>query len=90
MGVPKKRHTSSRRNTRRSHHALTASALVSCSHCRRFIAPHRMCPHCGYYGNRQVIDVLAKLSRRERKQHEREEKQRQAETKLAKQGMEKP
>jgi len=38
-----------------------------------------MCVHCGYYKGKEVVDVLAKLTRRERKQREREEKERQAE-----------
>lgn len=83
MGVPKQRHTKSRRNMRRSHHALMLSTLAPCAKCRRLAIPHRMCPHCGYYKGREVVDVLAKLSRRERKQHEREEKQRRAEQQRA-------
>jgi hypothetical protein len=38
-----------------------------------------MCEHCGYYKEREVVDVLAKLTRRERKQREKEEKRRQGE-----------
>lgn len=79
MAVPKQRHTKSRRNMRRSHHALTPLTLTTCSHCRRAIQPHRMCPHCGYYKDREVVDVFAKLTRRERKRKEKEEKRRQDE-----------
>jgi len=70
---------------RRSHHALTATMFVSCNHCRRLILPHRMCPHCGYYDGREIVDVLAKLTRRERKHKEKEEKQRAADEERAKQ-----
>ena len=31
-----------------------------------------MCQNCGYYKGRQIIDVLAKLSKKERKQKEKE------------------
>lgn len=79
MPVPKQRHTKSRRNRRRSHHALRLSPLVQCSHCRRLTMPHRVCSFCGYYAGREVLDVLAKLSRRERKAREKEEKERQKE-----------
>lgn len=44
-----------------------------------------MCPHCGYYKDEQIVDVFAKLTRRERKRKEKEEKQRLAEEKLAQQ-----
>jgi large subunit ribosomal protein L32 len=32
---------------------------VQCSHCREQILPHRLCPHCGYYKGRQVIEIEA-------------------------------
>ncbi len=31
-----------------------------------------MCPNCGYYAGRQVVDVLAKLDKKERKKREKE------------------
>ena len=31
-----------------------------------------MCANCGYYKGRQVIDVLAKLDKKERKKKEKE------------------
>ena len=31
-----------------------------------------LCQNCGYYGGRQVIDVLAKLDKKERKKKEKE------------------
>lgn len=77
MAVPKQRHTKSRRNKRRSHHALSKTGLSKCSKCGRFILPHRVCPYCGHYAGREVIDVLAKLSKRERKRKEKAERKRE-------------
>jgi len=31
-----------------------------------------MCKNCGYYAGRQVVDVLAKLDKKERKKKEKE------------------
>ena len=31
-----------------------------------------MCSNCGYYNGRQVVDVLAKLDKKERKKKEKE------------------
>ncbi len=70
--VVRMRHTKSATNQRRSHHALTASSVSRCSHCGSDILPHKICKNCGYYKNREIIDVLAKLDKKERKKKERE------------------
>lgn len=76
MAVPKRRTTSSKRNMRRAHHALTATGgLSTCSNCKRPVRSHQMCTACGYYKGEEVIDVLAKLTKRERKKAERRETQ---------------
>lgn len=72
MPVPKQRHTKGRRNKRRSHHALKKLQLVACSKCGQMILPHQACFNCGTYNNREIIDVLKKLSKKERKQKEKE------------------
>ncbi len=57
MAVPKRRISQSRRDMRRSHHALNASMPAICSHCKQPKLPHRVCPACGYYDGREVISV---------------------------------
>ena len=54
MAVPKRRTSVSRRNKRRSHHALSAMASNSCSNCGALRRPHRVCESCGYYNGKQV------------------------------------
>ena len=66
------RHTKSARNQRRSHHALETAQLSICSHCKKEVLPHTICQNCGYYKGRQIIDVLAKLDKKERKKKEKE------------------
>jgi len=56
----------------RSHHALKTMQFVACSHCGQEKLPHIICENCGYYGKRQVIDVLAKLDKKEKKKKEKE------------------
>lgn len=53
--VPKKRTSSSRRDSRRAHDALTAPTLVACPQCKSMKPPHVVCPECGSYNGRQVI-----------------------------------
>lgn len=48
-----------RKNSRRSHHHLTAHSLSKCPQCHEQKMPHRVCAHCGYYKGREVIDTTA-------------------------------
>lgn len=59
MPNPKRRHSKMRKNMRRSHHHLTAHSLSQCPQCRAQKMPHQVCPHCGYYKGREVIDTTA-------------------------------
>ncbi len=81
MAVPKQRKTPSKRNMRRSHHALKKSTLVKCKKCGEMILPHTYCPFCGYYAGRMVVDVAAKLSKKEKKKHEKEMAKKEKEAK---------
>lgn len=72
MAVPKKRHTKSRRNRRRSHLSLKKKNLSSCPKCGEPILSHRYCANCGYYKDKEVVNVLAKLEKKEKKQKEKE------------------
>lgn len=57
MANPKRRHSHSRKNKRRAHHALTPRQLGECPQCHEPKLPHRACPHCGYYRGRAVVAV---------------------------------
>lgn len=59
MAVPKKKHSSARRDQRRAHHALRAPNLVACPNCGAQRMPHRVCPECGSYKGRTVVAVEA-------------------------------
>jgi len=71
-GVPKQRHTKSRRNKRRLHIFLRTANLTKCPKCGKPVLPHTVCQNCGYYKGVEVIDVLAKLTKKERKKKEKE------------------
>jgi len=49
MAVPKKKTTQSKRDMRRSHHALKKQALVKCQHCGKMKLNHHQCQACLKY-----------------------------------------
>jgi large subunit ribosomal protein L32 len=55
MAVPKRKTSPSKRNMRRSHHALQAEAHAECSNCGELKRPHHVCPACGHYDGREVV-----------------------------------
>jgi large subunit ribosomal protein L32 len=55
MAVPKRRVSSSRRGMRRSHQHLKPKQVQYCGHCEQPVLPHRVCPNCGYYQDREVV-----------------------------------
>jgi large subunit ribosomal protein L32 len=57
MAVPKKRQSSARRDRRRSHDAVPAARLNECPQCHSPRLPHRVCPTCGTYAGREVINL---------------------------------
>ncbi|MFC1801884.1 50S ribosomal protein L32 [Patescibacteria group bacterium] len=54
------RHTKGHTANRRSHHGLKAPRLSSCGNCEAKHLRHRVCPDCGQYKGRQVVDVSVK------------------------------
>lgn len=46
-----------RKRTRRSHHALTATALIACPQCGQARLPHTACGQCGHFTNTKSISV---------------------------------
>ena len=57
MPRPKYRTSASKRDMRRSHHALKAPGLSVCPNCNDVKLPHRACNSCGHYKGRLVLDV---------------------------------
>ena len=60
MPNPKRRHSNSRTRKRRTHDLMKAMATAACKQCGNPIASHRVCPKCGYYKGRQVIQIKTK------------------------------
>lgn len=67
MGVPRAHSTRGQKGRRRSHLALKPMGLVSCTHCHKPKLPHRVCKSCGFYGEKEVINVLARELKKKEK-----------------------
>ena len=57
MGLPKVKLSKGRKGRRRSHLALAALNLQPCPRCRHMRQQHAVCPNCGTYSGRQVLET---------------------------------
>jgi len=57
MALPKRRVSKARRDNRRAHWKISPPALTACPQCHQLKMPHRVCPHCGFYKGRKVLEV---------------------------------
>ncbi|MFY2557262.1 50S ribosomal protein L32 [Corallococcus terminator] len=57
MGVPKKRTSKMRRDTRRAgnNNLRTAVQVTKCPNCKEPVLPHRACTSCGQYKGRELL-----------------------------------
>lgn len=62
-GLPKRKYAKARQGKRRSHQALAAPMLVPCSQCHNPKLPHHVCPICGYYRGKQVVEIKSEKKR---------------------------
>lgn len=60
MAVPKSKQSKQRTNKRYANFKATAPTLVECPHCHELKEAHRVCPKCGFYDGREVIDTEEK------------------------------
>lgn len=54
---PKRKISKGRRDRRRAHDSLSTASLVQCSNCGEMRLPHTICPSCGHYQGREVVQV---------------------------------
>jgi large subunit ribosomal protein L32 len=60
MAVQKSKTSKQRTNTRFAQWKIDAPNLSECPQCHELKASHVVCPKCGYYNGKQVIDVSKK------------------------------
>jgi len=57
MAVPKRKTSRTRRDTRRATHSLDAPSKSVCPQCHEPKLPHRVCPSCGYYNGKEIVET---------------------------------
>jgi large subunit ribosomal protein L32 len=67
MPVQKQRHTRARRDRARVQYEITSKNLITCSKCSEQIRAHSVCPKCGYYKGKEVMDTMKKIDKRAKK-----------------------
>ena len=64
MPNPKRRHTRSRRDSRRTKNwTLVKNNLSRCPQCGAMRMPHRVCPGCGFYDGKLVVAAKVKKTK---------------------------
>ncbi len=66
MPLPKRQHSHARTARRRAaNFKLTLPNVQPCPRCHAPKLAHHVCPDCGFYNNRMVLDVQARRRRQE-------------------------
>ncbi len=60
MAHPKRQHSRQRQRKRRTHQGASVPNLSECSQCHKPVISHRVCPFCGYYKGKPVLDIKEK------------------------------
>ena len=81
MAVPRHSHTRGKVGRSRMHKYIKNVQLNSCTKCKKPILSHTVCLNCGYYKGVEVINVLGKLTKKDKKIREKEIKASEKETK---------
>ena len=56
MAHPKRKTSKQRRDKRRTHYKAEQPTLATCQNCNSAVPYHRICPECGYYKGKLVIE----------------------------------
>ena len=57
MAVPFRRTSKTSKRMRRTHFKLAVEGIANCPKCGAMIKSHHVCPKCGYYDGKSVVEV---------------------------------
>jgi len=72
MAVPRHSHTRSKVGKTRMHKYIKRVVLTLCPKCQKPVLSHTACKNCGFYKGKEVVNVLGKLTKKEKKTREKE------------------
>ncbi len=72
MAVPRHSHTRSKVGKTRMHKFIKPVSLNVCPKCKKPILSHTVCKNCGFYKGKEVVNVLATLTKKDKKAREQE------------------
>ena len=75
MAVPRHKHTRASVGQRRMHIFITPATLTTCKKCNKPVRNHTICASCGFYKGKEYLNVMAKLTKKEKKAKEKEMKE---------------
>ena len=61
--LPKRRLTRSRRHARRGQLRIAGPILGRCPNCRSLVPAHRVCPVCGTYRGKPVVETTERATK---------------------------
>ena len=81
MAVPRHKHTRAKVGKTRMHKYIKSIRLNVCPKCKKPILSHTVCLNCGFYKGSEVINVLANLTKKDKKIREKEIKAAESDSK---------
>ena len=81
MAVPRHKHTRSKVGKSRMHKYIKSAHLNVCPKCKKPVLSHTVCLNCGFYKGNEVINVLANLTKKDKKIREKQIKEAEKENK---------
>ncbi len=57
MAVPKRKQSNARTGSRRAHDFIKPRQLEYCPQCSTAMPSHTICPNCGHYMGRTVVEI---------------------------------
>lgn len=66
MALPKRQHSVQRGRKRRTHWKVKVSGMGVCSNCKKPVLTHCICPFCGYYKGKPVVEIKPKEKKKKK------------------------